>query len=167
MTTVGLVVFMMISIALNQVCHFSHYDWIWYEKTYFLGFMLALPLLKRYNGKKGTYPLGKYFFYCFYPAHFLVLYIFQQMYQAYSSFFIYIVLQMVTMLIAMYVVYRMLQVKPSKAQTGSVLFGSAAVVYMLGFTCFFAEFCRIRIPNRSVPESISAVELAGMNLESF
>lgn len=177
MTTVGLVVFMMISIALNQVCHFSHYDWIWYEKTYFLGFMLALPLLKRYNGKKGTYPLGKYFFYCFYPAHFLVLYIFQQMYQAYSSFFIYIVLQMVTMLIAMYVVYRMLQVKPSKAQAGSVLFGSAAVVYMLGFlieitsdslsavyqavkveyfgecfvvlgfTCFFAEFCRIRIPK--------------------
>lgn len=177
MTTVGLVVFMMISIALNQVYHFSHYDWIWYEKTYFLGFMLALPLLKRYNGKKGTYPLGKYFFYCFYPAHFLVLYMFQQMYQAYSSFFIYIVLQMVTMLIAMYVVYRMLQVKPSKAQTGSVLFGSAAVVYMLGFlieitsdslsavyqavkveyfgecfvvlgfTCFFAEFCRIRIPK--------------------
>ena len=62
MTTVGLVVFMMISIALNQAYHFSHYDWIWYEKTYFLGFMLALPLLKRYNGKKGTYPLGKYFF---------------------------------------------------------------------------------------------------------
>ncbi len=176
MTTVGLVVFMMIIIALNQVYHFSHYDWIWYEKTYFLGFMLALPLLKRYNGKKGTYPLGKYFFYCFYPAHFLVLYALGQMYHEYSAFLIYIILQLITMLIAMYVVYKMLQVKPSKAQTGSVLFGSAAVIYMLGFlmevtsdslsaafqavkveyfgecfviigfTFFFAEFCRIRMP---------------------
>lgn len=173
--TVTLVLFMMGAIALNQMYHFSHYNWIWYEKTYFLGFMLALPLLARYNGQKGSYPVGRYFFYCFYPIHFLVLYAFKQMYHVYSGYTVYVTLQILTLVLAMYVIYKMLQERPSKAQTGSLLFGCAAIVYMfgfllevttttlsgayqavkveyfgecfvvIGFTLFFSEFCKIKL----------------------
>ena len=173
--TVTLVLFMMAAIGLNQMYHFSHYNWIWYEKTYFLGFMLALPLLARYNGQKGSYPVGRYFFYCFYPVHFLVLYAFKQMYHTYSGYTVYVALQILTLVLAMYVIYKMFQQRPSKAQSGSILFGCATIVYMygfllevttttlsgayqavkveyfgecfvvIGFTLFLSEFCKIRI----------------------
>ena len=67
--TITLVIFMVIATSLNQIWHFSHYDWVWYEELYFLGFMIPLVLLKNYNGQKGK-NIGKYFFYLFYPAHF-------------------------------------------------------------------------------------------------
>ena len=41
------------------------------------GTLLALPLLKRYNGERGGGPASKWLFYVFYPAHLLVLGILQ------------------------------------------------------------------------------------------
>ena len=37
------------------------------------GTLLALPLLRAYNGRKGRNIGGKWFFYIFYPAHLLAL----------------------------------------------------------------------------------------------
>ena len=73
--TVALEVFLVVAIWLNGIWHFSHYDWPWYDKLYFLGFMLPLLLLKRYNGEKGKDIIGKYFFYLFYPLHLVAIYI--------------------------------------------------------------------------------------------
>ena len=42
----------------------------YYEFTAFL----CLFFIKMYNGEKGNLPLGKYFFYAFYPVHMLILY---------------------------------------------------------------------------------------------
>lgn len=55
---------MMIGITLNKMYNFypMYNYWVWWDKAYFLGFMLALPLLKAYNGEKGSYPMGRYFF---------------------------------------------------------------------------------------------------------
>lgn len=176
-TTIALVIIMMAVISLNQTYHFLHYNWIWYEKTYFLGFMLALPLLYLYNGFKGNYPVGRYFFYCFYPLHFLVLFAFKKMFYVYSSYMVYVSFQIITLVLAIYVVYEMLKVKSSRSQSGSLIFGCSAIVYMfgfllevtttdlsgayqavkveyfgecfiiIGFTLFFSEFCRMKIPR--------------------
>ena len=66
--TIFLQVFLIAAVELNRIFHFSKYDWPWYDKLYFLGFMLPLLVLKRYNGEKGKTIFGKYFFYLFYPA---------------------------------------------------------------------------------------------------
>lgn len=39
-----------------------------------IGPLLGVALTFRYNGKKGlTFPVGKYLWYFFYPAHLLIL----------------------------------------------------------------------------------------------
>lgn len=37
------------------------------------GLLLAVPLLLCYNGRRGTSPAGKWFFYVFYPLHLIIL----------------------------------------------------------------------------------------------
>lgn len=44
----------------------SHGYWQWFS-------LLSLPILALYNGKRGKWKL-KYFFYCYYPLHLMVIY---------------------------------------------------------------------------------------------
>ena len=121
-----------IIILLNNRYHFSHYDWVWYQWIYFLGFILALPLLYLYNGEKGTYPGGKLFFYQFYPGHFIILYSIRQLMNG-DSYSVYILLNVLCLACAITLVVRLLFERPSKALTISTLLGSAVAIYILGF----------------------------------
>ncbi len=58
---------------LNDVVHFTTVHWDWYEKLYLLGFILALPFIRLYNGEKGGNRASSKIFYIYYPAHLLAL----------------------------------------------------------------------------------------------
>ena len=178
-TTVGLVLFMMIGITLNKMYNFypMYNYWVWWDKAYFLGFMLALPLLKAYNGEKGSYPMGRYFFFIFYPAHLLVLYASKKVTQVYGSYWLYVGLQLVCIMIVVGFIIRIMHEKSSKAQNSAVLFSVSGLVYtvaffiettaktkelafgavtmeylgeagaFLGLTIFLSEFGRFRVPK--------------------
>lgn len=45
----------------------------WYKQIFHIGILLAIPLLKQYNGKPGGNKNSKWFFYIFYPLHLLIL----------------------------------------------------------------------------------------------
>ena len=78
-TTLAFVTSFMGLVALNNMFHFSHYDWAWYDRAYLYGFILAAPLLMLYNGKRGLEKLpflkeaSKWGFYLIYPVHLLIL----------------------------------------------------------------------------------------------
>lgn len=176
-TTAGLVGFMMLAITLNSKFNFypMYNEWVWWDKSYFLGFMLALPLLKNYSGEKGNYPLGRYFFFVFYPFHFLILFSVKQIMEHYGSFMIYAGLQLFCIVIVCWLIVRLFHQKSSKAQNASILFSIGGLVYVvaffiettastmelaygavtmeylgeagafLGLTLFVSEFCHFRI----------------------
>lgn len=120
-------------VLLNEHLHFSGYDWIWYDKLYFYGFVLALPLLKLYNGEKGSFFLGRYFFYCFYPAHFIVLYSLKLCYSSFGVQGIYCWLHVVAIILTIVVLFFIARSTPSKAQNAAMVFIAFAMVYMFGF----------------------------------
>lgn len=180
--TIALVTFLVIATNLNQIYHFSKYDWMWYEELYLLGFMLPLFLLKHYNGEKGP-NIGKYFFYCFYPAHFLVLAGIKQIIAGMTVHEIYVGVHIIGLLISLGILILVVLAKPSKGQTAAVLLVLSACIYifgfvieivssevsgfyagtlaqyfgecilMLAFTMFMAEMCR-----REVPAFVYALE---------
>ncbi len=45
----------------------------WYQQIFHIGILLAIPLLKQYNGEPGGSKNSKWLFYIFYPLHLLVL----------------------------------------------------------------------------------------------
>ena len=181
--TIFLQVFLITAIELNRVLHFSKYDWPWYDKLYFLGFMLPLLLLKRYNGQKGKTVLGKYFFYLFYPAHFLVLVTIKAMVNGCTIYEIYVALHVIVLVICLGILLLVLWAKPSRGQSGTLLLALSGCIYtfgflveitsgnvggfyaatltqyfgecllMVGFTVFVGEMCR-----RSIPSFIYALE---------
>lgn len=181
--TITLVTFLVIATNLNQIYHFSKYDWMWYEELYLLGFMLPLFLLKHYNGEKGK-NIGKYFFYIFYPAHFLVLAGIKQFMAGMTVHEIYIGVHIIGLLISLGILVMVVLAKPSKGQTAAILLVLSACIYifgfiieivstevngfyagtltqyfgecllMLGFTMFMAEMC-----HREVPAFIYALEV--------
>ncbi|MGN1187150.1 MAG: TraX family protein [Lachnospiraceae bacterium] len=131
--TVTLVLVLAGAIALNNIWHFSHYEWIWYEKLYFLGFMLPLIVLKRYNGERGKEPIGRYFFYIFYPAHFLVLAGIKTLINGCSAYEIYVGLHFLALIMCVGILIIVLFAKPSRGQIGTMLLVITACIYTFGF----------------------------------
>lgn len=119
-------------ILLNNHFHFSSYDWVWYQWLYFLGFVLALPLLARYNGERGKLQLGRYFFYMFYPAHFLVLYSIKILPSG-DLYTPYLLLHIVSLVFAVAVVVKLLFARPSRALIISILLAVSCAIYVFGF----------------------------------
>ncbi len=122
-------------IKLNEVYNFApaYADWRWYQWMYFLGFVLALPLLKLYNGKKGEYPFKKrHFFFAFYPGHFMILFMLQLLVRGEIQLF-YIGLHIVAFLLMILFSFRLLSCKPSKAVTSVMVLSLAGIMYMAGF----------------------------------
>lgn len=175
--TVIMEVFIIVAVKLNEIWHFSHYDWPWYDKLYLLGFMIPLLLLRKYNGEKGKDIVGKYFFYFFYPAHFLVLAIIKEFVQGCTAYEIYVALHVIALLIWFAVVVVVVCAKPSRGQTATLILVFAGGIYifgflleitsgnvggyyaatvmqylgecilMIGFTCFVAEMCHKEVPS--------------------
>lgn len=131
--TVALQVFLIAAVSLNKIWHFSHYDWPWYEKLYFLGFMLPLFLLKRYNGGKGKNIIGKYFFYLFYPAHFLVLAAVKKILAGCTIYEYYVALHILVLLVCLGILLLVIVAKPSRGQNATMLLVLAACIYLMGF----------------------------------
>lgn len=181
--TVFLEIFLIVAVELNRVLHFSKYDWPWYDKLYFLGFMLPLILLKRYNGEKGENKFGRYFFYIFYPAHFLVLAGLKVLMAGVTAHELYVACHVISLLICIGILLVVLWARPSRGQIGTLLLVLAGCIYtfgflmeitsanvggffvailmqyfgecllMIGFTMFVAEMC-----HREVPAFIYALE---------
>ena len=128
------VAFLVVAISLNSIYHFSKYDWVWWDKFYLLGFILALPLIYCYNGERGKDIIGKYFFYAFYPLHFLVLAGIKALtvYHA-SAYAIYLAVHIISLLLILFLMMLTLGARPSKGQTAILFFEMSAALYILGF----------------------------------
>lgn len=131
---VAMVALLVVAICLNNVYHFSHYEWVWWDKFYLLGFMLALPLLKCYNGEKGKPIIGRHFFYIFYPAHFLVLSTIKAIAIYKIDYYtIYAAMHIVGFLVCVLLLALSLRARPSVGQMAISIFLLMASLYVFGF----------------------------------
>lgn len=131
--TLFLEVFIIGGILLDNVFHYLSYDWVWYQWLYFLGFILALPLLYLYNGEKGNYPFGKYFFYCFYPCHFLVLFTIQRLLPGHEFYF-YFAVNLACLVVILALIFRLVNMRPSRALNVFIVLAMSGLIYVFGFT---------------------------------
>lgn len=131
---VATVLFLVVGISLNSIYHFSHYEWVWWDKFYQLGFLLALPLLYCYNGEKGKPFLGRYFFYIFYCVHFLVLAAVKAVWMRHASAFqIDLAVHFIALLITWLILLLTMRCRPSRGQTAITFFLAFSSVYIFGF----------------------------------
>lgn len=161
---------------LNDVYHFSGYNWVWSEKIYLLGFVLALIPLHFYNGKRGGGKLSGWFFYVVYPLHLLVLYLLEEP-SGIDFYGVYIGFHMLTLTFILALIIVISTLKSSRPQTANLMFLVFAATFLLGFiveittsdesvliaavkfeyfsecgfimayTWFIDEFCRVKIPR--------------------
>lgn len=128
------VLFLVVGISLNSVYHFSHYNWVWWDKFYQLGFMLALPLLYHYNGEKGKPFLSRYFFYIFYPAHFCVLVAIKWLFVDHISAYSWdLGVHCFVLIIACGLIFLSMRCRPSRGQAAVLFFLTSGAVYIFGF----------------------------------
>ncbi len=119
---------------LNRFLSFSAHDWTWYDRVYLLGFMLALPVLALYNGEKGKIRLGRYFFYAFYPAHFIVLIFIRYMTIGAAELrTVYLWFHIVCLMLVFVMLVSVLQLRASRMQSAVVTFLVLESIYILGF----------------------------------
>ncbi len=129
-------------ILLNNVYHFSHYEWEWYEYLYFFGFVLALPLIRLYNGERGKYPLGnRYFFFVYYPAHFFVLWCIDCLINGRVQT-AYIAVHILCLFLGIICTIRFALSKLCKPVIPATLMSACGVTYMFGF---LMEICGTNI----------------------
>ncbi|MCR5251652.1 MAG: diguanylate cyclase [Lachnospiraceae bacterium] len=128
------VVVVSILAGINQRLHFAPYDWAWYDRGYLLGFMLALPVLARYDGGKGKSPFGRYFFYVFYPVHMLLLALLKYLMSGdISHHDIYLGLHVVCLLIVCIMLVMVFRAKASRMQAAIIMFLVMESFYIIGF----------------------------------
>ncbi|MBE5858821.1 MAG: diguanylate cyclase [Butyrivibrio sp.] len=121
-------------IVLNQHIHFSRYNWTVSERLYLLGFILALIPLYFYNGQKGNVPFGKrYFFYVFYPFHFLVLLAIKYCTNDPTPQGIYIAIHVIALFIGLFMLLYTISLHSSRAQMTVTFFMVSANMYIFGF----------------------------------
>lgn len=182
--TIFLQVFIIVGMKLNELWHFTHYEWPWYDKLYLLGFMLPLILLRKYNGEKGKDIFGRYFFYIFYSAHFVILATIRAIVNGVTAYQVYVAFHVIALVVCLAILIMVLWAKPSRGQTATLLLVSSGCIYtfgflaeitsgnvggfyaatlmqyfgecllMLAFTMFVAEMC-----HREVPAFVYALEV--------
>ncbi len=182
--TFAMQVFLIVAIKLNEIWHFSHYDWPWYDKLYLLGFVIPLFFLKHYNGQKGKDIIHRYFFYLFYPAHFLTLAAIKAIINGCTIYEFYVAFHVISLVVCLVILFMVLWSKPSKGQIAALFLVLSGCIYtfgflveitsgnvggfyaatlmeyfgecllMIGFTMFIAEMC-----HREVPAFIYALEV--------
>lgn len=131
---IAIVATLVVGILINSAHPYMKYDWVWWDKFYLLGFMLALPLLKVYNGEKGKQIGGRYFFYLFYPLHFLVLSGIKEIFvNNASAHDIYVLAHIITLVLAVSLLCMTYKSRPSKGQESISMFMIGASIYVLGF----------------------------------
>lgn len=116
----------------NNYYHFMSYDWRWYQWFYFLGFVLALPLLYMYNGERGNYPIGKYFFFTFYPGHFIVLWTIKY-FGINNNHSLYIWSLVLCLVLAVMTGYKLTTLRPSRALIMAEILCISGFLYIFGF----------------------------------
>ncbi|MCR5675633.1 MAG: diguanylate cyclase [Lachnospiraceae bacterium] len=121
------------TILFNERFHILPYDWTVTERLYLFGFVLALIPLYFYNGKKGQTPIGRYFFYIFYPAHFLVLTLIRYLMTSATPQGIYIIAHIAALFIGFALLIYVLTRKVSRAQMSVTFLLSVSIMYIFGF----------------------------------
>ncbi|SDA70377.1 diguanylate cyclase (GGDEF) domain-containing protein [Butyrivibrio sp. INlla18] len=126
---------LVVMILLNQKYHFSKYDWNVPERLYLLGFVFGLIPLYFYNGKLGEVKntFNRYFFYTFYPAHFLVLSAIKYLVNDPNYQMIYITAHVIALVIAIIMLGYVISLNPSRAQNAVTCFMIFAIMYIFGF----------------------------------
>lgn len=131
--TVIMEVALIFLIEMNHIYHYSIYDWSVKERLYLVFFVIALIPLHFYNGKKGSSKVSNYFFYFFYPAHFIVLAYIKYLMHHFSWQNVYIHAHVVSLAIGVVLMFYVLFQKPSRAQVSVTFFLALGVMYVYGF----------------------------------